>query len=141
VSSFSNQGRQALISTLLVSGEPEFSPLDELEVSYRIGDIGLGAFDACVVKCAIQNAARRAHKRLSGNVVFVAGLFADKHRWSRYRSSAEHGLRGRFPEFARAAVGSFLGGISPLRKDVVGTHFKLSAELSHPNLTKSNDPP
>lgn len=75
------------------------------EVFDNIGDVSLFAFDACFPQRAIKQAAGRTDKRFSGEVFFVAGLFADKHYASAAAPFTKNGLRSFLPEIAGLATG------------------------------------
>src|SRR5439155_13331338 len=75
-----------------------------LEVLDRVGHVGGPSLDARLLETAVEQSPRRPHERLPGPVLLVARLLADEHHLRGGPSGTEDGLRGGFPERARAAA-------------------------------------
>jgi hypothetical protein len=71
---------------------------------YRIGDVEFLAIEACRGERSIEEGARRSDERSSGEVLRVAGLFADQHDSCMGTTFTEHRLRGSTPQVAGLAV-------------------------------------
>ena len=77
------------------------------EMFYGVGDVGFGAIDAGCFEGAIEHEAGGTDEGFSGEVFFVAGLFADENDSGVGGTFAEDSLRAGFPKGAGAA---FFGG-------------------------------
>jgi hypothetical protein len=93
--------------------DPSPAALLELEVLDDVGHVGLVARDGGGVEAPVELPARRAHERLSGEVLLVARLLAHEHDAGALQPLAEDGLRRTPPEVAAAAAG---GGRAEFRE-------------------------
>ena len=59
--------------------DPALAALLELEMLDRIGDVGLGAVDPGLLQRLVEDLPRRADERVAGQILLIAGLFADEH--------------------------------------------------------------
>jgi hypothetical protein len=80
----------------------------QFEMFPRISDVNLRAADAGRCQRAIEHLSRRSDEWFVGQVLLVAGLFADQHDPGSLRAFAEHGLGCVFPERAGAAARGLL---------------------------------
>jgi catecholate siderophore receptor len=76
--------------------DPPFASSDELEMLDRIGDVGLRAVDAGLLKKSVEQLPRRADERAPGEVFLIARLLADEDDLRVERPFAEHRLRAAF---------------------------------------------
>ena len=83
------------------------------EMLDRVGDIGAGAIDAGGGERAIEQLPGGADERAAGQILLIAGLFADEHQPRIGRPLAEHGLRGGGMERAARAAHGFLAQCFP----------------------------
>ena len=104
----------------------------ELEVLDRIGDIGAGAVDTGLRQRPVEQLAGRADKGAAGQILLIAGLFADEHQRRIDRSLAKDGLRRGFVERAAGAAGGFLAQRLP-RHLAVAAHL-LPCGVDHARL-------
>ena len=79
------------------------------EVLHRVGDVGFGARDAGLLQAFVEEAAGGADEGAAGDVLLVAGLFADKEQRRADRAFAEHHLRRCRGPCGQAVEGEHLG--------------------------------
>ena len=92
------------IARLLVNAPfPTIVP-SPAEMFDHVGDIHFRSGDPCGFESLIENPACGANKGVACQIFFVAGLFADEHYRSAFRSLSEHGLRGLLPEITTFAT-------------------------------------
>ena len=71
-----------------------FAPDLEFEMFDRIGDENGTPVETRIANCLVQDATRGTHKRMTGEVFIISGLFTDHHQFRRLRSFARHDLGG-----------------------------------------------
>ena len=64
---------------------------------HRIGDIDPTAIDECGIQRFIEEFAGGSDKRMTGEILIIAGLFAHKQRSGGHGPLAENGLSGVLP--------------------------------------------
>ncbi|GEN15824.1 hypothetical protein NCH01_22550 [Neoasaia chiangmaiensis] len=79
----------------------------ELEVFDGIRDVACVAGDAGSGEYLIEQASGRSDEGMAGEILLIAGLFADKHQARGSGALAEHRACRRFPKGAAAAIGGF----------------------------------
>src|SRR6266542_4239548 len=83
-----------------------------LKMFDNISDVSLRAVDAGFFQGVIEQATGGTNEWMSGEIFFIAGLFADEHDYRAAAPFAEDGLRTAFPEVAGFAIG---GGLAQRR--------------------------
>ena len=71
---------------------------------HNVGDIGLGPVNARCLESLIEQSSCRSNERPSLDILFVAGLLADKENARATTTFAEDSLRGILPEITCLAV-------------------------------------
>jgi hypothetical protein len=72
---------------------------------HHVGDIGLGPVNARLLQSPIEQSPCRSYKRPSLDILFVAGLLANKENARAPTTFAEDGLSGILPQVTCLAVG------------------------------------
>jgi hypothetical protein len=83
----------------------------------RVGDVGEVAVDSGLLESAVEETAGRADEGVAGDVLLVAGLFADEDDARRGWTFTEDGLRAGGPEIAGFALGGC--GTQPVEGAVI----------------------
>jgi hypothetical protein len=68
-----------------------------------IGQVHIGAIDARLCECFVENVAGGSDERFAGAILFVPGLLADEQQPGTRCPGGEDDVRGVLPEFATPA--------------------------------------
>ncbi len=92
------------VSRLLVNASLSSLGSNPFEMFHDIGQIHRRSFESRFFQCLVEQLASGTNKRMTGTVLLIAGLFADKHDPRFCRTFSEDGLRRSLPQIARFAI-------------------------------------
>ena len=87
--------------------QANFSPQNEFEMFYRVGDIDLRPVDTSLIQCTIKHLACRSDRGLTREIFHRRGVLANEHYPARSVALRQTQSEWHPPERAGAAIGSF----------------------------------